>query len=351
MLRHFRPIATSLVSGAAIMVALTGCGGMPAHLALRRRREPSLSGHGTGQTSAADPVASAALPPGARLAQALSMRGEATAVSRLGYALECGVYPGYGYLATIDLSLPGRSAPFTIQLPMYNGPGRYRVASPNGLATAVAAVRMGGFGSAMAGWVAVSPGGRAGTVSLTFGPAGSSRHGGAEAVSGAWACAPPGAGYRPAQPTSATTFYQNLTVSGALDGHVGAAEVPSQALLAGAPNCGVYQSPAGSHFNMAMVVVLEGHHYIVDVQLQQYQGAGQYYPAFTTASLPIETLWATGEVVRDGSFATPGQIPSSIWAAVGGDFRLDPGIDSGLMAIRFMNRTGSSFVITGEWSC
>lgn len=351
MLRHFRLLAVGLVSGAAITVALTGCGGVPAHLSLRRRRESAPSRPEVGQPAAADPTATAALPPGARLPEGISLRGGVTAVSRLGYALACGVYPGFGYLATVDLSLPGRLETLTIQLPMYNGPGQYRVASSNGLATAVADVRIGAFGSAVAGSVSVSPGGRSGLVRLDFGPAGASRDGGSEVVSGAWTCAPPGAGYRPSEPPSATTFYQYLTVSGALAGHVGAAEVPAEDLLAGAPNCGVYRNSTGTHFNAAMVVVLAGHHYILDIRLQQYQGAGQYYPAFTTASLPGGTNWATGEVIRDGAAATPGQIPSAIWAAVGGDFRLDPGLDSGLMAVRFMNRTGGSFIVTGGWSC
>ncbi len=333
------------------MVALTGCGGVPAHVGLRRRRTTASHQQAVTPSSAGDRVAAAALPSGARLSEGLSFRGRLSATSRLGYAVQCGVYPGSGYLATVDLSLPGKTDNLTIQLPMYNGPGAYRVASPSGLATTVAAVRLGAFGSASAGSVAVSPGGRGGTLQLYFGPANARTHGGQEVVSGQWTCAPPGVGYRPSGSTAASTSYQDLTVSGALAGHLGTAEVPGQDLLAGAPNCGVFRTSSGIHFNLAMVVVLEGHHYIMNVQLQQYQGAGQYYPAFTTASLPAGTNWATGEVVRDSASTTPGEIPSSIWAAVGGDFRLDPGLASGLMAIRFMNRTGASFVITGGWSC
>lgn len=352
MSRTFRALAAGAVAVAALLVALTGCGGVPAHLRPRRRRESAARHQQAGTATGATPLAAVALPAGTHLPEALRFKGELAASVTVGYAARCGVYPGYGYLAALELPLAGRVASLTIQLPMFNGPGLYRVGSPAGLATAVATTRLSTLGEAQAGSVVVSPGGRGGSLELYFGSARQGSRGNqyAEVVSGNWTCAPPGL-----NPTVSSSFvtnaYQALTVSGAMSGHVGAADVPGSSLVDGAPNCGVYHTASGVHFNVAMVVGLAGHPFILDVQLQQYQGAGQYYPAFTTASLPMETNWATGEVVPDGSVGSSGAIRSSNWAAVGGDFRLDAGLDSGLMAIRFMDRTGASFVVTGAWSC
>ncbi|MHB1500871.1 MAG: hypothetical protein ACYCYK_06855 [Candidatus Dormibacteria bacterium] len=296
-------------------------------------------------------MAAAPLPRGARLAEALSLRGHLSAKAVSGYAVQCGVYPGQGYLATVQLSVPGKPVTLTIQIPMYNGPGQYLVELAAGSATNIAAARLGAYGSADAGSVTIAAGGRGGALTFSFGRSTGRSATSTEQVSGDWTCAPAGAGYGASRATGAINAYQDLTVSGALAGHVGPSDLPGQELAAGAPNCGVFRTASGGHFNLAMVVNLEAHHYILEVQLQQYQGAGQYYPSFTAQSLPRQDNWATAEVVRDAAPASPGEIPSSSWAAVGGDFRLNPGLTSGLMAIRFMNRTGASFVVTGSWSC
>jgi hypothetical protein len=142
-----------------------------------------------------------------------------------------------------------------------------------------------------------------------------------------------------------------MTVSGAIQGFVGAAAVPAGDLAAPAPNCGAYGGSPPSKFNAAMVVALQGHHYVLDVQVQQFQGPGLYYPAFTAATLPIQSDWATAAVYRTAAPAQPGRIPSSNWAAVGGDFQIYSGLESGMIFIRFMNRTGASFIISGGWTC
>lgn len=349
MARHFNRLAVGMLTGAACLVALTGCGGVPAHLAARRRREdpsqpsPAPAAAETGQLPAG------ALPRGAALVQHLSLRGNLTTTATRGYAVQCGVYPGTGYTATVDLSLPGRVSTLSLRLPMYNGPGQYRIAGADGLATNVASAQLSGFGDADTGSVVIASGGRSGSLNLAFLATRNRAFG--EYLTGSWQCAVAGVTYDASTTTSAVNTYQSLTVSGALTGHVSGAAVPAPDLLPGVPNCGAFRPSSSSQFNLAMIVNLDGHQYILDVLVKQYQGAGMYYPSFTPASLPIQTDWATAEVVRDAAPAEAGAIPSSTWAGVGGDFRLNANLSTGLMAIRFMNRSGASFVVTGSWSC
>ena len=343
--------SVAILTGAACLVALTGCGGVPAHLASRRRREDSSQPSPAPAEAATGELPAGALPRGAALAQQLSLRGTLTFMVTRGYAVQCGVYPGTGYAATVDLSLPGRVSTLSLRLPMYNGPGQYRVESAEGLATNVAAASLSGFGSAGAGSVVVASGGRSGTLKLSFETSRSQSRPPEEYLTGSWRCADAGIAYDGSTTNSSVNSYQSLTVSGALSGHVSGAAVPPTDLMPGAPNCGEFKSSSGPQFNLAMVVSLLGNQYILDVLVRQYQGAGMYYPSFTPSSLPIQTDWATAEVVRDAAAAEAGEIPSSTWAGVGGDFRLDSDLTNGLLAIRFMNRTGASFVITGSWSC
>lgn len=349
--RAFNRLSVGIIAGAACLVALTGCGGIPAHIAARRRREDSSQPSPAPAAGETSQLPAGALPEGAALAEQLSLSGTLSATASRGYAVQCGVYPGSGYAATVDLSLPGRVTTLSLLLPMYNGPGQYRVESAVGLATNVAAAKLSGFGSAEAGSVTVAGGGRAGTLDLTFDAGRGQGRPSGEFLKGSWRCAVAGVAYDASTTAAAVNTYQNLTVSGALTGHVSAAAVPATDLMPGAPNCGAFNSSSAGRFNLAMIVTLVGHHYVLDVLVKQYHGAGMYYPSFTPASLPIQTDWATAEVVRDAAPAEAGEIPSSTWAGVGGDFRLNSDLTTGLLAIRFMNRTGASFVITGSWSC
>jgi len=348
MSRRLHGVAVYLVSGALCLAALTGCGGTTSHLVARRRHANAVD-HAVTPTTAPEfqPVAAPARGPS--VPEALLWRGNSAGAIKEGYPLLCGVYPGVGYAASLHLPLPGRVATLSVQFPTYKGPGVYRIGTRDSTDLALASLT--GMNPAKTGTVTVAAGGRGGTMNVEFGFRGSGHSGHQDSLSGSWSCATPGAGAGASVAPPSSNANESLTVSGAFQGYVDRAAVPSGQLVAGTPNCSAYGSGAGSKFNLSMVVTWQGQPYILEVQLQQYQGAGMYYPSFTTQSLPIATNWATAEVIRYPQPAATGKIPSSIWAAVGGDFRLDPGLTQGRMAIRFMNRTGDSFIVTGSWSC
>lgn len=346
MSRRLHGVAVCLISSALCLVALAGCGGAAGHLAVRRRREDPHD-HAVAPAPEVQPVS--APTGGHSIPEALVWRGSRELSIDHGYPLRCGMYPGVGYAATLDLQLPGRTSTLNIQLPTYNGPGLYRIAGRNG--SEGAQLTLSGASAAESGTLAVEAGGLSGTMNVKFGPIRGSHPARVDSLIGTWSCAVRGGGEgAPGTPPSSNAN-EGLTVSGALEGHLTRAAIPSFQLLAGAPNCSVYQVEGASRFNLAMVVSLQAQPYILDVQLQQYQGAGMYYPSFTALSLPIETSWATAELVPYGQQPALDQIPSAIWAGVGGDFHLDPGLSAGLMSIRFMNRSGNSFIVTGTWNC
>ncbi len=339
-LRQLRAVAVGCLTAATCLAAMSGCGAVaPGHLPPRRRRAPRVS---------QEPAAG--LPSGVALAQALKFSGPLPATVAFGYATQCGVYPGLGYNASVDMAVGSRMVTLDLQLPSYNGPGTYTV-SPGGTAINLAVATVTGFRTARSGRIVVDSGGRSGTLHLEL-PDPASRHPSPlETVAGSWRCAEPGNGYGSSSAPPTANHPESMTVSGAMQGFVSSAAVPAGQLAAPAPNCGPYGGSPASKFNAAMVVVLEGHHYVLDVQVQQFRGPGLYYPAFTTATLPIQSSWATAAVYRTAAPDPPGRIPSSNWAAVGGDFQVYSSLDSGMAFIRFMNRTGSSFIVSGGWSC
>ncbi len=346
MSRRLHGVAVCLISAALCLMALAGCGGAAVHLAARRRREDPHD-HAVAPAPEVQPVS--APTGGHSIPEALVWRSSKELTIEHGYPLRCGMYPGVGYAATLDLPLPGRTSTLNVQLPTYNGPGRYRIGGRNG--SEGSQLTLTGTPAAESGTVTVGAGGLSGTMDVKFGPIGGSHPARSDSLSGTWSCAVRGAGAGAAETPPSSNANESLTVSGALEGHVTRAAIPSFQLLGGAPNCSPYQVGGASRFNLAMEVSLQAQPYILDVQLQQYQGAGMYYPSFTALSLPIETSWATAELVPYGQQAALGRIPSPIWAGVGGDFHLDPGLSAGLMSIRFMNRSGNSFIVTGPWNC
>ncbi len=321
---------------------MSGCAAVaPAHVTPRRRRTTASAGQ--------EPAA--ALPTGATLAQDLTFSGPQDASVSSGFATQCGVYPGIGYAATVDVAVAGRLATLAVQLPAFNGPGTYTVGTKNSTQDNLAQAHLSGFLGARSGQVVISSGGRGGTVHLDFPFSQPGHQSQLEKVSGSWTCAQPGAAYGSSNAPPAPNRAESMTVSGALQGFVNAAAVPAGELAAPAPNCGSYGGSPQSKFNAAMVVALDGHHYLLDVQVQQFQGAGLYYPSFTAASLPIQSDWATAALYRTAPPLQPGRIPSSTWAAVGGDFQIYSTLSSGMIFIRFMNRTGASFIVSGGWTC
>ncbi|HUY53732.1 MAG TPA: hypothetical protein VMV23_01065 [Candidatus Nanopelagicaceae bacterium] len=338
-LRQLRAVAVGCLTAATCLAAMSGCGALaPGHLPPRRRRAPRVS---------QEPAAG--LPSGVALAQDLKFSGPRQANVAFGYATQCGVYPGLGYNASVDIAVGSRTVTLDLQLPNYNGPGTYTVAASSAINLAVATVS--GFQTARSGWVVVDSGGRGGTLQMELPDPAAGHRSPLEKVVGSWSCAQPGAGYGRSGALPTANQAESMTVSGALQGFVSSAAVPPGQLAAPAPNCGPYGGSPASKFNAAMVVVLDGHHYVLDVQVQQFRGPGLYYPAFTTATLPIQSNWATAAVYRTAAPDLPGRIPSSNWAAVGGDFQVYSSLDSGMAFIRFMNRTGSSFIVSGSWSC
>lgn len=309
------------------------------HLATRRRRAPGVS---------QEPAA--ALPNRVALAQDLKFSGPRQAKVAFGYATQCGVYPGLGYAASVNIAVGSQMVTLDLQLPSYNGPGTYTVATGSS-AINLAVANVTGFQAAPSGRVVVDSSGRGGTLQLELPDPAAGHPSPLEKVVGSWSCAEPGAGYGRSGALATANQPESMTVSGALQGFVSSAAVPAGEPAAPAPNCGPYAGSPASKFNAAMVVAIDGHHYVLDVQAQQFQGPGLYYPTFTAATLPIQSNWATAAVYRTAAPAQPGRIPSSIWAAVGGDFQVYPGLDSGMIFIRFMNRTGDSFIVSGGWTC
>ena len=342
-LRHVRAVALGCLAAATCVAAMSGCGAVaPVHVNPRRRRTAAT---GLGQEPAA------ALPAGVALAQDLNFAGPVNAGVRSGYATQCGVYPGVGYGADLDVSLGSRLVTLAVQLPTYNGPGGYVVTSPNSSTTNVASATVSGFRPATKGTVTVAAGGRSGSLALDFPDPQAGHPTPLEKVTGSWTCAHAGAGYASSPAPPSPNRSEAMTVSGALQGFVSTAAVPAGELAAPAPNCGPYAGSSPSKFNAAMVVTLDAHHYLLDVQVQQFRGPGLYYPSFTAASLPSQSAWATAAIYRTAAPLQPGRIPSSTWAAVGGDFQIYSGLSSGMIFIRFMNRTGASFIVSGSWNC
>ncbi len=325
-----RAVALGLLGACLCLAGVTGCAVAGAHLAARRRRS-SGAAVAEGRT-------------GSALPQKLSLRGPVAADIRAAAASRCDVYPETGYTAELDLSLPGRVDTLALFLPTYQGPGRYPVTGGGG-AGAVRA-NLSGVGSAGSGWVEVAAGGRGGTLELALGHGRST-----ERLSGAWNCATVGAAYGPPIQGTGTRHSEALIATGGLSANVTSALVPSHEVVVGAPNCGAYPFGGGSRFNLAMSIELQGSPYLLDVQAPDFQGPGFYYPALTAASLPANSPLATAQLSVDAPPARPGRIPDGTWAAVGGDLHVGSGLQSGRMFVRFLDRAGSSFILSGAWSC
>ena len=325
----------ALLAGSAslflCLAAVSGCGATVAHLASRRRR-----------SAARAPVPAGALPSGAALPQALLLKGRITGEVRSAYATGCGVYAGTGFAAVMDLALPGRVETLQIDLPDYQGPGTYRVGGGPGQVLTAQATLANAY-SARSGWVTVAAGGTGGRLFLEL------RNGARpESASGTWSCSTAAAGYAPYEPAPGPTYPEALIATGAVQAQLGRAVVPGPDLVAGAPNCGLFD---GSKFNLAMTLELGGQPYLLQVQVPQYLGRGWYYPALTASDLPIESAFATAELSREGSPSLPGRVPGDLWGGVGGDFSILSGPDRGRMFIRFLNRAGQSLILSGAWSC
>lgn len=337
----------ALLGAAICFASVAGCGTPAAHLSARRRRRlaPSPPAATSAEPTAPSSPArarTAGLPAGPTVTEDLRFDGAIGGVATSGYAARCGLYPGVGYAATLDLALSGRVESLDLQIAAYSGPGSYRVGAASTSTLAAVSATLSHFPAAAAGGVVVATGGREGTLSLQFGSGRSP-----ERVSGSWSCAPASASFGAPPTLPRLDLGQNLTVSGALAGHIAGAATPPVALVAGAPNCGAY---GGSHFNLGLLVGLQGTPYLLDVTVEQYSGPGPYYPALTASDLPSEAGWATAVARPDSSFGA-GRIPGASWVAVGGDFHIFSGLRSGTMFIRFMDRSGASFIISGGWSC
>lgn len=288
------------------------------------------------------PARTTGLPAGPTVIEDLRFDGAMGGVATSGYAARCGLYPGVGYAATLDLALSGRVETLDLQIVAYNGPGAYRVGASSTSTVAAVSARLSHFPAAAAGGVVVATGGRGGTLSLQFGSGRSP-----ERISGSWSCAPASASFGAPPALPPLDLAQNLTVSGSLAGYIAGAATPPVALVAGAPHCGAY---GGSHFNLGLLVGLQGTPYLLDVTVEQYSGPGTYYPAFTASDLPSQAGWATA-VARPDSSLVAGRIPGASWVAVGGDFHIFSGLRSGTLFVRFMDRSGASFIVSGGWSC
>lgn len=336
--------ALALLGAAICAASVVGCGAPAVHLGARRRRRAEASAPAPAEPaspSSPAPARTTALPSGPTVSEDLRFAGPVSGVATAGFAIRCGLYAGAGYAATVDLALPGRVEMLELQIASYNGPGTYPVGAAR-TSPAGAVATLSHFQLASSGQVAVASRARGGTLRLEFG-AGRA----AERISGSWSCAPANASFEAPAALPPLSVAENLTVSGAIAGRVPAAAAPTGRLVAGAPNCGAY---GGSHFNLGLLTDLQGSAYVLDVTVEQYSGPGPYYPAFTASDLPSQAGWATA-LARPDAGSLAGRIPGGSWVAVGGDFQIFQGLRSGMMFIRFMDRSGASFIVSGSWTC